>query len=406
MPSYRARKILEFRWLRAFFNIEAGITRGAAPDPGREKARPNRRIANLERELEASRERVSQQQSELARLRKSLSEKPSPVGLGDQNGQRAPVFFIVGSGKSGTTWLTRLLNYHPEILSRGEGRFFDREWHVPRLREIEVKVPPRSLYSALYSAEDLRLWTQRSPWSRNEDVEGHIKNLAGLATEYFLQRKLAKSGKKIVGDKTPASNAKVIKEISEVCPQAKVIHVIRDGRDVEVSRTHHRWNKTVDQGGVVNLRDEEAERREAYRNTPEKLKEIGMFDEEDLRKRARAWKNLVKGISNDGPVLMGEHYIEVRYEDMLEDTPAEMRRLLKFLGADTDEEIVRQCVQQSSFENVSGGRQRGEEDSTSALRKGVAGDWKNVFSEKDKQIFKEEAGNVLVDLGYEKDNNW
>ncbi len=401
------------RDIKAFLGIEAGVTRGALPDPKRETAKLNRRLANLERKLAASIEQVSEQQSELenkdselAGLRKSLSEKTPSVDLGDQNGQRAPVFFIVGSGKSGTTWLTRLLNYHPEILCRGEGRFFDRDWHVPKLRDIEVKVPPRSLYSALQSTEDLRLWTQRSIWSRDENAEEHIKNLAGLATEYFLQRKLAKSGKKIVGDKTPASTARVAKEISELCPQAKVIHVIRDGRDVEVSRTHHRWNRTIDQGGMATLRSEEAERREAYRNTPEKLKEIGMFDEQDLRKRARAWKDLVKGITKDGPVLLGENYVEVRYEDMLEDTPAEMTRLLQFLGADTYEEVVQQCVQQSSFENVSGGRQRGEEDSTSSLRKGVAGDWKNVFSEQDKRVFKEEAGALLVELGYETDDDW
>jgi hypothetical protein len=40
------------------------------------------------------------------------------------------------------------------------------------------------------------------------------------------------------------------------------------------------------------------------------------------------------------------------------------------------------------------------------LRKGIAGDWRNVFTEEDKRIFKREAGWLLVDLGYEKDVNW
>jgi Sulfotransferase family len=38
------------------------------------------------------------------------------------------VFFVVGLGKSGTSWLMRTLDGHPEILCRGEGRFFGREW--------------------------------------------------------------------------------------------------------------------------------------------------------------------------------------------------------------------------------------------------------------------------------------
>jgi hypothetical protein len=77
----------------------------------------------------------------------------------------------------------------------------------------------------------------------------------------------------------------------------------------------------------------------------------------------------------------------------------EIKRLLEFLGADAREEVVRECVSSASFENWTDGRQRGEEDSTSFLRKGVAGDWKNVFTEDDKRVFKEEAGDLLIELG-------
>ena len=60
----------------------------------------------------------------------------------------------------------------------------------------------------------------------------------------------------------------------------------------------------------------------------------------------------------------------------------------------------------ASFEKLSRGRTRGEEDATSFFRKGVAGDWKNTFTEGDKSIFKEAAGDLLVRLGYEKDAGW
>jgi hypothetical protein len=36
----------------------------------------------------------------------------------------------------------------------------------------------------------------------------------------------------------------------------------------------------------------------------------------------------------------------------------------------------------------------------------VAGDWKNAFTERDKAIFKETAGELLVELGYAKDMSW
>jgi hypothetical protein len=58
---------------------------------------------------------------------------------------------------------------------------------------------------------------------------------------------------------------------------------------------------------------------------------------------------------------------------------------------------------------VRSGRERGQENYTldhGKHRKGIAGDWKNVFTERDKAVFKEAAGNLLIELGYEKDDNW
>ena len=52
------------------------------------------------------------------------------------------------------------------------------------------------------------------------------------------------------------------------------------------------------------------------------------------------------------------------------------------------------------------GRERGQEDAGSFFRKGVAGDWRAAFTDRDKRIFKEEAGDLLVALGYEKDTGW
>jgi hypothetical protein len=301
----------------------------------------------------------------------------------------------------------RLLNFHPEVLCRGEGRLFEKDWHRPDLRDVEANTPPRSLYSALHHAKDLRLWVQRSVWAKSEEAEDYyLDNLSGLAIEYFLKRELAKSGKKIVGDKTPTTSPDVIKEIHRLCPGSKVIHIIRDGRDIEVSWMYHQWNRSKDRGGIQILDPEEMERREAYRQDPEKLQRLGFFDEEKLRAGVRAWRSRIETLCGDGPELLGNNYVETRYEDLLRNTAAEVKRLLDFLEVRSDKGVVRRLVNQASFENISGGRQRGEEDSTSLVRKGIAGDWKNVFSDKDKQIFKREAGDLLVKLGYEKDDNW
>jgi hypothetical protein len=320
---------------------------------------------------------------------------------------RPQVFFIVGYGKSGTTWLRTLLNAHPEVLCKGEGRFFNREWHREDLRDVEAKVPPRTLYGALSNSPDLTLWMQRSIWSRGEDTEELLAGLTRAATDYFLGRELAKSGKSIVGDKTPfLVGSNVLEEIKEIYPEARVIHIIRDGRDVEVSWMHHRWNRSADKGGIQVLKPAEMERRAAYFSGTQRHADLGWFDEDEFRRTARLWSSQVGEAMRDGPKLLGDNYTEVRYETLLHDTEAQARRVLDFIGADSDEKTVRRCIRRSSFRKLSKGRKRGEEDPTSFFRKGVAGDWKNVFTEKDKRIFKEETGELLVQLGYEKGNDW
>ncbi len=374
------------RDLKAYLYLRVGATRGSIPKFESRKAQP------------------ASKDWRAAGLQAKSGEGFSPPA--SNNAGASPVFFVVGRYKSGTSWLMRTFNSHPDILCRGEGRFFGREWRREDLKEEQVNVPPRTLYGALCESEYLRLWLERSIWSRDGDPEEHVAHIARAATEYILKENLTESGKKIVGDKTPFLTPEVIREIGKVYPEARVIHIIRDGRDIAVSAVHHRWNRSKDQGGVHGLLPEEREWREAYRTNPQGVLEKGIFAEKLLRGQARQWKTMVGQAMEDGPALLGKNYTEVRYEDLLENTESEVRRLLEFLGAKSNDKAVQRCVQKASFERLSKGRQRGEEDSTSFFRKGIAGDWKNVFTERDKQIFKEEAGDLLIELGYEKDGDW
>ena len=40
------------------------------------------------------------------------------------------------------------------------------------------------------------------------------------------------------------------------------------------------------------------------------------------------------------------------------------------------------------------------------FRKGKTGGWRNHFSDEHKQIFKDITGDLLIELGYETDNDW
>jgi hypothetical protein len=327
--------------------------------------------------------------------------------LPNLSGGSSPVFFVVGHQKSGTTWLMELLNSHPEILCKGEGRPFGRTFRQENLKQKRVGHPPTSLYNAIASSEDLRYWIERSVWSKHDDADEHLADLTRLAIDHFLTQQLSKTGKRLVGDKTVLLGPEIVEEISAIYPEARVIHIIRDGRDVVLSTMHHRWNQAEDRGGTVELAPDQLAKREAYRKNPRALLESGegIFPDGWLRGNAAKWNARVSRAVKDGPALLGANYREVRYEALLVRPKEEFKQLLEFLGVDASEQTVERCVSAASFERLAGGRSRGQE-APSFFRKGIAGDWKNAFTESDKQDFKAVAGDLLIELGYEKDNDW
>lgn len=385
---------------------------GSLPGNNDEKlTEAHEKLAEKNRRLKRLRQRLARQEEEISRLQAELTRAQSVRRLPSFFDRDVPVFFVTGAGKSGTTWLRSILDAHPEILCRGEGRLFERDFKQAArhqdLKQERVKyLQPSSLYSAISSSEHLKIWIKRSVWTGGKNVDNHVDSLARLAINYFLTERLSKTGKRIVGDKTPFASAKIIGEIGTIYPEAKVIHIIRDGRDVAVSMIHHMWNYAKSEGGIYPLEPEELERREAYRKNPLSPLAEGLFTEDRLTSIAAQWSTEVGKAIEDGPDLLGDNYAEVRYEDLLERPTEELGRLLEFLGADADIETAKECIETTSFETKTKGRKRGEEDSAAFVRKGVAGDWKNVFTEEDRRVFKEVAGDLLIKLGYERDLDW
>lgn len=63
-------------------------------------------------------------------------------------------------------------------------------------------------------------------------------------------------------------------------------------------------------------------------------------------------------------------------------------------------------VYSNRFSKLAKGREKGQEDIRSHYRKGEPGDWINHFTYKHKKFFKENYNDVLIKLGYEKDDRW
>ncbi len=350
------------------------------------------RIDKLRRRAEALEKR-------LARAENAAGEgAPAAVGK-----EPLPPFFIVGQAKSGTSWAMRLLDAHPEVVARGEGRFFGRSYKRPDIKRMEsATLQPSSLHRAFLDAEYLRVWIERSVWTRDDHTEALLDELVGVSIRHILRRSLEGTGKRIVGDKTPFLSEETIVELASLIDDAQVLHVIRDGRDVAVSAMHHLWNHRLDLSGGLDLAPHEATIRDRYRDDPKRFLDSGesIFTEQRIVALANAWQTNVSRAIANGRKLLGDRYTEVRFERLASDPIAETQQMLAVVGADPRPALAARCVERARFERFSGGRAVGTEDSTAFARKGIVGDWQGVFTERDRRLFKEEAGELLAELGY------
>ncbi len=103
---------------------------------------------------------------------------------------------------------------------------------------------------------------------------------------------------------------------------------------------------------------------------------------------------------------MGHSHVSyIKYEDLKEDCVSTMEKLVESLGHEPNTGRIERVVDKYSMKNMTG-RDPGQEDSKSFIRKGIVGDWKNHFTPESAQVFHDLAGDVLIELGYERDASW
>lgn len=95
----------------------------------------------------------------------------------------------------------------------------------------------------------------------------------------------------------------------------------------------------------------------------------------------------------------------MRYEDLIADEVTGFQKIIDYCGINIDEENLSQIIERNSF-HARSGRPQGNEDITSHYRKGIAGDWRNHFSDRITEEFKMKFGKTLIQTGYEKDLDW
>ena len=100
-----------------------------------------------------------------------------------------------------------------------------------------------------------------------------------------------------------------------------------------------------------------------------------------------------------------------KYEDFKTDPLTQLGQLTEFLGRSVPREHLEAAIEKNSFANRTKRRSGtprtpGQSDNHQFERKGIVGDWHNLFNQDARRVFAEFEGQTLLALDYEPDNSW
>jgi hypothetical protein len=277
----------------------------------------------------------------------------------------AGLAFVGGQGKSGTTWVERLLDSHPDAACLGEGHF--------------AAGLGRRLYAALEEYNRLVV-SNNARFAELEDfpaMDGEaMADLVRVALMLqFAQIAQRRPGARVVAVRTP-SELDWLRQLAQLVPNAVFVHVLRDPRDVAVSLWFH--GERLARGSMV--REHGTPARLATRLVP-------------------GWARHVLNVRQAAADASARLH-EVRYERLIQDGPVEAAALFEALGLDSSDARVAQALEACRFEKLSGGRQPGQSDAGSHFRSGTAGGWSSHMPAAPEGGWPVDVAELLDSLGY------
>ncbi len=259
--------------------------------------------------------------------------------------------FIGGCPRSGTTLARSLVGIHPKIASPKK-EYYIFNWNKNRKYIKDI------FGFSFKEIDDIT--------KKNKDVIS--------CTEKILRSYMEKKNKQLVLLKRP-SYIIVSGKLFSFFPNMKFINIIRDGRDVACSLRTHPKRKIVD-GNII----------------PTGIKNPFKW----------CIINWVISINQGFKIRRYKNYIEVKYEDLVKKPVNSMEKIYDFLGLEMiDKNILFDFYKHENYndhiQNIEVGK---------PIYKNTIGRWKKDMNEKEKKIFKNMAGELLIKLGYEKDFDW
>jgi hypothetical protein len=285
---------------------------------------------------------------------------------------KPPAPFVIGMTRSGTTLMRLMLDSHPELTIPPETHFIPdviklfNEGRASPAQVVEVMTDNRRWADFGIPAGDLRRELDKLRPLIDPDVP--------IRAFYRLYAK--RQRKKRWGDKTPGYATKM-RRISRTLPEVRFIHMIRDGRDVALS-----------------LREREADL------TTEQI--------------ARRWRHRINNTRRAAEHV--DDYLEIRYEDLVADPEATLRRICEHIELDFSpkmldyheraEDRLSEISQPLAAEEDKRGlsaesRLEAHAMTSEPPRTDRSGRWRAEMSAADLATFEEHAGELLSELGYE-----
>ena len=283
--------------------------------------------------------------------------------LGDWETLESGLFFIIGTGRCGTTLLQSMLSEHSRILVPIEVGFFTN---------LEPAIHFSDPLSDLELNEYLRYCTQYWWWPALEVnsevfcdlVRGGMRSAREIFL-WLLWQLSAGSGKVRIGEKT-IGNWRKVGRILEVFPKAKFIHIHRDPRDVVVSLKRQDWWT-------------------AKSATP-----AAMYCHKVLGELQVCEQQLAK-----------KQFLRVRYELLVTQPEQELSRICGFLGEEFESRMLR------FYERLERGYVEAEAEWKDLTLKPLTQARVGIYREqlKPREIWTVERilGKLLVEYGYEPD---
>jgi len=272
--------------------------------------------------------------------------------------------FIIGAPRSGTTWLQAMVGAHPLICTTDELKIFDfftgpwgKSWQQLLKLQKDGRGARRHGLTGVWSEDEFRDFLRE-----------------------FLERVYARVVQKkpeatVILDKTPGYSD-YVEHINWLIPQAKFIHLIRDGRDVVVSlqAASQGWGK--------------------------------MWAPKKTESAAALWKSTLLAARKGEQY--GDRYLEVRYEDLLTNGAQILSSIFEFVGVPTKPVDAAAIFQEHQFQKM---KKEGAGVQNFGLpegffRKGQAGDWQNSLKPNQRYSIHDTAGDLLCELGYARDSWW